>query len=432
MEEHDKIELRSEDVQEILGTPPSWILRWGTILIFMGIGILAWVVWVVKYPDIIHAPILITTEMPPVPVVARSTGYLSRLIVKDGDTVKAGNLLVVLQSTANYEDIIKLENKLAQLDSLTPSVFSAFKPESNLILGSLQLNYSAFIQILKEFQFKKEENFGAQNVVQIQQQILSTRRLIRVEQDRLNSTERNAKLAQENFNVQQRLYNQHVISLVDLQNAKKEVNRQEQDVKSVRSRIEELNGEVLRLQKSILEVNQLTKETNTNKYVSLVESINQLRSAITEWKQNYLMTAPIDGKVSFYNNYWAENQDVKENAEVMAILPPNGSGMVGIVDLPMPSSGKVREKQRVVIKFASYPFQEFGVVEGLVVSKALLPKDKNNISVRVSLPNGLKTTYKKELRFDQQMQGSAEIITEERRFAERMFENLISAFKNRY
>ncbi len=432
MEEHDKIELRSEDVQEILGTPPSWILRWGTILIFIGVCILAWVVWVVKYPDIIHAPILITTEMPPVPVVARSTGYLSRLVVKDGDTVKAGDLLVVLQSTANYEDVIKLENQLTQLDSLTPSVFSSFQPESNLVLGSLQLNYSAFVQILKEFQFKKEENFGAQNVVQIQQQILSTQRLIRVEKDRLSSTDRNAKLAQENFNAQQRLYTQNVISLVDLQNAKKEVNRQEQDVKAVRSRIEELNGEVLRLQKSIMEVNQMTKETNTNKYVSLVESINQLRNTITEWKQNYLMIAPIDGKVSFYNNYWAENQDVKENVEVMAILPPNGSGMVGIVDLPMPNSGKVREKQRVVIKFDSYPFQEYGIVEGLVVSKALLPKDKNNISVRVSLPNGLKTTYKKELRFDQQMQGAAEIITEERRFAERMFEKLISAFKNRY
>ena len=84
MEEYEKIELRSDDVQEILGTPPSWILRWGITFVFMGVILLGVVSWIVKYPDIIHAPVLITTNVPPVPVVSRTTGYLSKLMVKEG------------------------------------------------------------------------------------------------------------------------------------------------------------------------------------------------------------------------------------------------------------------------------------------------------------------------------------------------------------
>ena len=33
MESHDKIELRSEKVQEILGTIPNGLVRWGIVII---------------------------------------------------------------------------------------------------------------------------------------------------------------------------------------------------------------------------------------------------------------------------------------------------------------------------------------------------------------------------------------------------------------
>jgi multidrug resistance efflux pump len=429
MEDYDKIELRSDDVQEILGTPPSWIVRWGTTFVFLAVAMLALVSWMVKYPDIIHAPILITTELPPVPVVARSTGYLSKLLVKENDTVQAGDLLVVLQNPSNYEDVFKLEKQMSTLDSLTPSVLAAFKPDGTLNIGDLQLHYSSFVQILKDFQFKKAENFGAQNVEQFEKQIKNTERLIKTENDKLGSTFQNLELAVSNFKRQQLLFSQKVIPLAELENAKGEVYKHELNIKNVRSHIEELNGQILQLRKGILEVNQSSKESNSTKYVSLVESIQQLRTAVQKWKQQYLLTAPISGKVSLFNNFWAENQDVKDGSEVMAIIPPNGSNKVGFVSLPTFGSGKVKQGQRVVIKFESYPYQEHGVVEGIVDSKALLPKDKT-ISVRVTLPNGLKTSYNKELKFDQQMQGLAEVITEERRFVERMFDKLISAIKN--
>ncbi|MBL7818731.1 MAG: HlyD family efflux transporter periplasmic adaptor subunit [Saprospiraceae bacterium] len=430
MEEHDKIELRHEDVQEILGTPPSWIIRWGTTVVLVGIALLFLVGWIIKYPDLIHAPVSVTTEMPPVAVVARTTGYLSKLLVKENDTVHAGDLLVVLQSSANYQDVLDLEKRMADLEAMTPSVVAAFKADLGYNLGELQLNYSAFAQILKELQFKKEEDFVSQTVGQYESQIKNYGKLIKTEKDKLSTAEKNLQLAKSRFTEKQKLYMQNVISRNDLEDAKKEEYRYEQDLKNIKSTVEQLNGQILGVRKSILDVQQQNKESNTTKYVGLIESLNQLKSAIQKWKQTYLLAAPSDGRVSFFNNYWAENQNIREGATVMAIVPPAGSSIIGMVELPLAGSGKVREGQRVVMKFDSYPYDRFGFVQGVVLSKALLPRDNRTISVRVALPNRLKTSRGFDLKFDQQMLGSAEIITEERRFVERMFDKLISVFQS--
>ena len=430
MEEHDQIELRHEDVQEILGTPPSWIIRWGTTVVLMGICLLFVVGWIVKYPDIIHAQVQITTEVPPISVVARTTGYLSKLLVKENDTVRAGDLLVVLQSSARYEDVLKLEKKMEELDMMTPSVISSFQGDLGLNIGELQLNYSAFAQILKELQFKKEENFISQTVNQLDSQVKNYEKLIRTERDKQVTAEKNFQLAKMRFSQKQKLYTQNVISLNELEDAKKEEYRYEQDVKNIKSSIEQLNGNILNVRKGILDAQQVTKESNSTKYVGLIEAMNQLRSAILKWKQTYLMTAPSDGRVSFFNNYWAENQNIREGATVMAIVPPNGSGIVGMVELPLGISGKVHEGQRSVMKFDSYPYDKYGFVQGQVQSKALLPRDNRTISVRIALPNRLKTNRGYDLKFDQQMLGSVEIVTEERRFIERMFDKLISLFQS--
>jgi HlyD family secretion protein len=367
-----------------------------------------------------------------VPVVARTTGYLSKLIVKDGDSVKTGDLLVVLQSPANYQDVLGLEQKISTLDSLAPSVLMEFRPDMNLSLGDIQLNYSSFVQILKEYQFKNVEKFGEQNVAQLYQQIKNNDRQIKSEQDKMGPATNNLSLAKNRFDIAQKLYADKVIPLNELQEAKEKVNRFEQEIKEINSRVESYRGQKLQLERSILEIQQSTKQSNTTSYNNLVESINQLKNVITQWKQRHLLMAPIDGKISFYNNFWAEKQDIKENDEVMAIIPAQDNEMIGMVELRMEGSGKVKEGQKVIIKFDSYPYQQYGVVEGLVMQKALLPKNNAQISVRVKLPKGLSTSYNQNLKFEQQMKGTAEIITEQRRFIERMFDKLISAFKNRY
>ena len=59
----------------------------------------------------------------------------------------------------------------------------------------------------------------------------------------------------------------------------------------------------------------------------------------------------------------------------------------------------------------NYKYQEFGIVEGKVQNISLTPDKDGNYYVDVLLPKGLKTSYNKELPFDKELKGNAEIVT---------------------
>lgn len=78
------VELRSEEVQEIMGQIPAWIIRWGITVLFVVIGVLLIGSCFFKYPDVITAQMTLTSPHPAVQIVARTSGRISRLYVADG------------------------------------------------------------------------------------------------------------------------------------------------------------------------------------------------------------------------------------------------------------------------------------------------------------------------------------------------------------
>ena len=74
------LELRSEEVDEILSKRPAGIIRYGlTVIALLGVlGLIA--SWCIKYPEIIKGGVMITTEKPPFKVIPRSSGRLQKLL----------------------------------------------------------------------------------------------------------------------------------------------------------------------------------------------------------------------------------------------------------------------------------------------------------------------------------------------------------------
>ena len=104
-EEIDKIELRSDEVQEILSRPPKWIIRWGITVIFLVIAIIIIGSWFFKYPDIIRAKIVLTTENPPAPILAKTTGKIQNLFVQDKNIVSRDEVIGVIENPADYNSV---------------------------------------------------------------------------------------------------------------------------------------------------------------------------------------------------------------------------------------------------------------------------------------------------------------------------------------
>ena len=151
------------------------------------------------------------------------------------------------------------------------------------------------------------------------------------------------------------------------------------------------------------------------------ESYQRLRSEVDTWTNNYILSAPIAGKVALHQ-IWSEKQHVNINTPLMSIIP-DSSGLVGRANLPIVGSGKVVIGQKVNIELLAFPRQEYGMLEGRVEKIALLRQGKNLI-IEVSLPNGMLSNYKKQLAFRPNMEGQAEIITKPRRLLQRFLDSM--------
>jgi HlyD family secretion protein len=102
---------------------------------------------------------------------------------------------------------------------------------------------------------------------------------------------------------------------------------------------------------------------------------------------------------------------------------------VGLLTIPQDNSGKIKMGQRVIIKFQSYPYEEYGMVEGVISSFPQLSTQDNKLFFAFAqLPQGLKTNHNKVLTYNYGMTASGEVVTEDLRLIERIFYSIRKIF----
>ena len=132
------------------------------------------------------------------------------------------------------------------------------------------------------------------------------------------------------------------------------------------------------------------------------------------------MKSSINGTVSF-QKVWGANQQVNAGELAFTVLPENKAELMGAMKISPQNAGKVTVGQKVLIKLDNYPFQEYGALIGKITNISVSPDDEFNYLVYASLPNGTTTSFNREIPFNQELLGNAEIITEELSVAERLF-----------
>jgi HlyD family secretion protein len=176
------------------------------------------------------------------------------------------------------------------------------------------------------------------------------------------------------------------------------------------------------LKESLLDTEQQAVEKINDLHSRLQSLISQLKTEIQNWEMSFVLMAPIDGKITF-THYWVSNQNVSAGEEIFTIIPDTPFRIIGKASLPVARSGKVKLGQKVNIRIENFPDAEYGMLRGVVQNISLVPsKSGESVSyaVEISLPGNLITTYKKELPYLPNMQGQAEIITEDISLLERL------------
>lgn len=138
--ENKEIELRSEEVQEVMGQIPAWIVRWGITILFIVVLALLVGSYFFTYPDIVETEMTLTSREPVVEVVARSSGKISELYVSNGQEVKSDAPLAVIENTAKTDDVFRLKKLLARYKE-EPERLNYYLLQDMWLLGDIQSAY---------------------------------------------------------------------------------------------------------------------------------------------------------------------------------------------------------------------------------------------------------------------------------------------------
>lgn len=421
------LNLRSEEVKEILTTPPSWIVRWGVTLIFLFTVILISLSFIIKYPDFISAKILVTTKLPTEKIIARTSGSIDKIFLQNQESVKIGQAIAAIKNTAKFNHVYLLKNIL---DSIGYNIRASSFPieiTSKLRLGEIGPAYIDFeksyieYSLLQDLKPYESQLFGNRNsLLEIKKQINSqiSQKIILEEEIALKENE---------FKRYKKLFEKGVIS-------NQEYEQKQLDFLQIRKNSNTMAISISQMRDAVSSASQNISQTNINKnkdyttfLKNLLQAYNTLNRTVNDWEYKYVLSSSINGKVSF-QEFWSDNQQVKNGDVMFSILPVNKEKLVGKLTIPSQNAGKVTLGQKVLIKLDNFPYQQYGVLLGEVENISVSPNANNNYFVYISIPNGTKTSYNKILPFNQELIGSAEIITENLSVAERILYKIRGVF----
>jgi multidrug resistance efflux pump len=423
-----------QEILQFIGRPPSVFQRFGITAIALLVVVLMALSYFIKYPDVVTAKVVLTTENPPIRVLAKMGGRVAELLIKNNQAVERGQVLCVMENTGNWRDVLKLEAQLHNNpNNLTIQPYN---------LGALQNSYSTFTQNLKDYQYFLERNGVLVKIQHLTQQIESLRALNANLMKQKEIQAKEFELNEKELKRQNQLHTEGVISDAEFEKTNTQYYQQKRQIEANEAAF--INNE-MQIQQHEAQISDLTqgKSDNLNtKNTTLQEDIRRLKAAIEEWKQTYLVIAPIAGTTTFAK-IWSPQQSIDTGEEVLTIVPKipqylaqnevKNKKIIKAV-LPLANSAKVKIGLKSNIKFEAYPYQEYGVIQGIVENISLVPqasKDGDYYLLEMSVNDSLSTTYGKKLTMKQEMQGSANIIMEDRRVVERLFDKWRDLMKNR-
>lgn len=349
----------SESVQVVLEQPPSSLplrLLLGG-LIFCSLAVL-WA-WVGTLKDVSRAQGLLVPQGEVYRIQPAVNGEVTHIWVKEGQRVKEGQLLVELDQQLIQNEVERLEQKLitdrmqwSQLQGLIERTHAELNTRRAIAQAGLQAQASEIEQSRIEALTREATLTQLQSDLNAYEMRLA----------RLRPLVEQGALAEEAlFDVEQ--------SLRDRQQA---ITQQQGQSELSRARIAQLTADRAQQQaegqRQILEMQQKLQQLEIESsalQAKIEETQTALSKAHTEQDQTRLY-APVVGIVS---SLLIQNAgEVLQPGTTIAEIAPLTAPLVLEAKLPSAEAGLVNVGMPVQIKFDAFPYQDYGVVSGKVMT----------------------------------------------------------------
>lgn len=407
------VEVRSQDMEEIIGTPPNWLARYGTSMLLVSVVILVFLASIYHYPSVVVGQLTLTTIDPPRPLRAPQDFRIKLVNARHNGAVEATQALIVAESEATFSDIWDLTDAITNIGSLAEQDLAKFPIEQKWDLGEVQQSAYRFQEKQKEYNNLVERSLDGLTTRDLERRIRDQQQIVRRAQSRQGPLEDDDVRTRASLTQAEEDFRQKRITAEELNEVRRRRNFAGDRLKANRAEVREANFEINLLQAQI-EANRSGLSGGTTEQVGqeLRAAFESLRATLDAWNRSYTLVSPIDGTVLL-------DQNIKPGAVVLRgdnvalVIPKDPGDIIGKMQLPVKGSAAIAAGQKVMVRFASYPYLEFGSVEGVVRSVDDLVTE-NAFAVTVSFPGGLVTTTGNALKSKPLMAGEASIITDDK------------------
>lgn len=373
----------------------------------------------IKYPEKIIGKAFIVSENQINNIYSPSSGEVI-LIIKENTYVEKGDLLALIDSPTNYQDLIKLKDQLSiiNINSIENSIHD-FRFDKSLKLGEIEKYYYNFLLSMIECDNTFRIDLTKQKIANIKDKAKRNNEKLKIVIEGKTLFDEKSEILAKAFETDSTLFTLNAIikdkiddsklNIINSKEKKLSIDKSSQDLIHYN---EELKDETFILEKE-------KEKSIASTLFNLKKAFFELKTAIDFWEHNYTIKAPVSGKVEFYQPFFNSTQFVKKDSPLFILLPKaNNLYARGIMSAN--GYGKIKTKDTVFIKLNDYPYKEYGELKGVVFNKSKVYHD-TIYYVDIKLPKGLKTNHDKIIDFSYNMPGQVEYYTNKRSILQRIF-----------
>jgi multidrug resistance efflux pump len=415
-------DIHSEDLQDIISKPPSWLLKRGISFVMITLLLIIAMSVFIRYPEVVHSTMKMNTTNAPKVIVNKVNGNLISLLVPDGDWVKQDQAIAYIESTADHEHVLTLLNRLKEIRTANGQNYDLENiiPPNTLNLGELQGSYQSFYSTYLNYRaihtegiYRKRESMLNDEVSNVNVQYEHIMQSYELQKKEL-------KLAEAELEKYRVLAKKKIISPMELQQKEASLLSKLQVIPQTENNLISNRGHLLSKNRELSELqNQIWEQEKM-----FVQSLNSFISDAENWKKQYILTASQEGKL-IYANFLQENQYVTAGQELFYVNMGR-EDYYGEMHIPQISYSKVKLRQDVLIKVRSYPYQEYGYLRGKIDYISEIPLGDSVFFSKVTLERRVQDSV---IRLKPGILADAEIITEDMSIFKRIWLNLTKSLK---
>lgn len=405
------------------------------------------------------------------PFRAPSVGTITKINVKPGMTVQKGQTLVEIDPGATETNVESLQNDakkiqedIRRLESESQGGSATGQALQDQLIASRQREFSEKQNAaIAEANRQNAAIAEAQaRLERFQDNLVNARASLTNATSSKEDARKNLEIAQERQRRLKTLENTGAVPHLELLNAAAQVTQASQQLTSAINQINDAQGQISTLTREIEaqqeRINQAQQGFESARSTAqglapqrqseILTQLKQRREELTrkqgeiavatqQQKDRETLTAPFDGVVY---NLKATQGPIQQGEELLSLLPDDRN-LVLEVKILNRDIGFVKPGMKAKVKLATFPYQEFGVIEGELISispDAVTERDENGREMGPVYPAKIRLDRKaiavrgREVELSPGMAGTADIVTRERSILSFLIEPITRRFSEAF